>query len=145
MVEVRNAVFSVHDDKRPRPDDLNAKFIKLHLEGIKYDLLSAITNIFQAGKLPKGINHTFISLIPKVDRLNTITEYRSISCCNMYYKVLSKVLCNRLKHFLPHLISKNQTAFIKVRYIGENILLAHELLLDFNKKRVDKFCIKVDL
>lgn len=55
------------------------------------------------------------------------------------------MLCNRLKLFLPFLISENQSAFIKEKYIGDNILLAHELLHDFKKKGMPKLCVKVDL
>lgn len=97
--EVESTVFYVHDDKSPGPDGLNAKFMKLHWEHTKYDLLSATSDMFVAGKIPKGINHTFISLNPKVDSASNITKYRHISCCNMCYKMLSKVLCNRS---LPH-------------------------------------------
>lgn len=71
--------------------------------------------------------------------------YCPISCYKMYYKILSKGLCNRLKHFLPYVIFENQRAFVYGRYIGDNILLAHELLRDVNKRGVDKLSIKVDL
>jgi len=145
LSEAKKAVFLVHDDKSLGPDGLNAKFFKLHWDQLKWDLLEAIQDMFDSAKLPKGINHTFIVLIPKIDRPSHITHYKPISCCNMYYKIFSKVLCERLKIFLPTLISDNQSAFVQGRHICENILLAHEMLRDFNRRGVQKFCIKVDL
>lgn len=145
LAEIKDAVFSIHDESSPGPDGMSVKFFKVHWENLKSDLLEAISDIFHSGKLPKALNHTFITLVPKNDRPSEISHYRPISCCNVYYKKISKILCNRLKPFLPFLVSGNQSAFIKGRYIGDNILLAHELLRDFKKAGMPKMSVKVDL
>lgn len=51
-------------------------------------------------------------------------DYRPIACCNVLYKVVSKIPANRLKKLLPSIISENQSAFIKGRLLMENVLLA---------------------
>ena len=74
------------------------------------------------------MNFTHIVLIPKVNELKHITDFRPISLCNALYKVFSKVLANQLKQFLPSLITENQSAFTKDRLISDNILIAFETL-----------------
>lgn len=62
-----------------------------------------------------------IFLIPKVDNTNNIRQFRHISCCNVIYKVISKVIDNRLKPLIPTLIDTNQS--LKGRTIQNNILI----------------------
>ena len=62
-------------------------------------------------KIPKEINCTNVTLIPKVKSPELISDFRLISLCNVVYKIVSKVLANRLKAILLHVISKNQSAF----------------------------------
>lgn len=143
--EVRAAVFSIHIDSSPGPDGWNSKFYQLHWQHLKNQLLEAIQESFNTGKILHELNHTFITLIPKVESPTMIEEFRPIACCNVLYKILSKVICNRLTKVLPDLISECQSAFIKGRHISENSLLAHELIRNFNKPGADKMCLKIDL
>lgn len=74
------------------------------------------------------INATSISLIPKVDNPLMMKDFRPISCCNVTYKVITKILVRRLKPLLPSLISGNQSAFVQGKTIQSNILLIRELV-----------------
>ena len=67
-----------------------------------------------------------ITLVPKSLNLEKISEYRPISLCNMAYKIAAKVLANRLKLVIDELITPHQNAFIKGRFITDNIILTHE-------------------
>lgn len=64
---------------------------------------------------PSKLNSTHIVLIPKVQNPESISQFHPISLCNYSYKVLSKVLANRLKPIFPNLISHSQNAFVEGR------------------------------
>lgn len=82
------------------------------------------TFIFQKRVLAKGINSTIMALIPKKEEAKKRQVYRPISCCNVIYKVISKILANRLKGILSKFIAPNQSAFVKDCLLIENVLLA---------------------
>ena len=80
------------------------------------------------GITPPNFNDTHIVLIPKVKNPRKITEYRPISLCNVIYKLASKTVANRLKTVLSSIVSENQSAFTKGRFITDNILVAYETM-----------------
>ncbi|XP_074313616.1 uncharacterized protein LOC141648798 [Silene latifolia] len=94
-----------------------------------------------------SINKTNIVLIPKKKAPDKIRDYRPISLCNVAYKLVSKVLANRLKVFLGDIISKNQNAFMPGRLIFDNILIAFELFHHMKNKRQTEgyMAIKLDM
>ena len=92
------------------------------------DVTHAILSSLNLGSILKSINHTFITLIPKVNNLERVSDFRPISPCNVIYKIISKVIANRLKPLLDSIISETQSAFIADRLITDNILIAFESL-----------------
>jgi hypothetical protein len=94
------------------------------------------------------VNATNIALIPKNNSHSNVTEFRPISLCNVVYKLISKVLANRLKKVLPFIISSTQSAFIPSRLITDNILVAFEALhtMDSRMKGREGFmALKLDM
>ncbi|KAL6225596.1 hypothetical protein ACLB2K_004445 [Fragaria x ananassa] len=71
-------------------------------------------------------NCTYLALIPKVDNPEVASQFRPIALCNFGYKILTKIISNRLKLFMPDLITENQSAFVSGRQIQDNILVAHK-------------------
>ncbi|XP_074282906.1 uncharacterized protein LOC141607456 [Silene latifolia] len=110
------------------------------------EICDAVQNFFDTGKLLTQLNATIITLIPKVERPETVKHYRPISCCNVIYKTISKLLCARLAVILPDIISRNQGAFVKGRSILENILICQDLIRLCNRGMASPRCMfKMDL
>lgn len=116
------------------------QFYKHYWVITKKEVVAAIQNFFISGKLQKQIHHTHIVLIPKIPNPSTLRHYHPISLNNIVYKIISKILANRLKTFLPRIISPLQTTFILGRFIQENSIIAHELF-HILKKKVDRMGI----
>lgn len=72
------------------------------------------------------LNHTFIVMIPKIKKPISMTNFRAISLRNSLYKIISKIICNRLKRVLMDLIDPSQSSFIPGRLITDNVIVAHE-------------------
>lgn len=79
------------------------------------------------GPLPARLNETLFVLIPKKGTPQTVADLRPIALCNVLYKIVSKVLVNRMEQTLLSIISSTQSAFIPGRLITDNIMIAHEV------------------
>ena len=97
--------------KAPRPDDMPPIFFQHCWESIGDDVTTAVLSCLNSSKLVSGLIHTFISLILKVKSPELVSQFRLIALCNILYKLVSKVLANRLKKVLPHIISESQSIF----------------------------------
>lgn len=86
-----------------------------------------------------------ITLIPKITKLVSAAQFRPISCCNVLYKYLSKMVCRRLKKVLPSIISNSQAAFVKRRSLVHNILICHDLIRHYRRKTSPRCLMKIDL
>ena len=78
-------------------------------------------------------NSTGITFVPKCQNSSSIKEFRPISCCSIIYKCITKIMANRLKRYMPCLVSLNQNAFITCQSITDNVLLAQKLVKDIEK------------
>lgn len=78
--------------------------------------------------MPPGWNHTQLCLIPKIPNPDSVKDMRPIALCSVKYKIISKLLSDRLKPFLPSLISDTQGAFVSGKLITDNIIVAYELV-----------------
>lgn len=144
--EIRNVLFSMPSNKAPGPDGYPVEFYRAAWPIINRDFTIAVQSFFIYGFLPKGVNATTLALIPKVLGAETLKDFRPISCCNILYKVISKVLANRLKVLLPELIEPNQCAFVKGRLLLENVLLATELVKNYHKDSIGpRSVLKLDI
>lgn len=144
--EVRLAMFDMGDDKAPGPDGFNSAFFKHSWSIIGRDVVRAVQDFFHCGKLLKEVNHTIISLLPKVAAPSRITDYRPISLCNVLFKCITKIIANRISESLTGLVGINQSAFISGRSISDNILLTQELMHNYHLDRgVPRCALKVDI
>jgi len=148
LTEIKDAVFSIHADKAPGPDGFSASFFHSNWESIGAEIVKEIQEVFLTDKLPAKINETHICLIPKVQSPKTVGEYRPIALCNVYYKIISKILTKRLQPLLSGIISENQSAFVPGRAISDNVLITHEVLHYLKTSDAEKRCymaVKTDM
>ena len=98
-------------------------------------------------KVPSYLNKTHIAIIPKVQGLETIGNYRPISLCNTAYKIITKITVARLRPILREFISPFQIAFLPRRRGTDNDIIVQELIHTISKKngRVGYMAIKIDL
>jgi hypothetical protein len=139
--EVKAAVWDCDSFKSSGPDEVNFGFFKEFWVELKTDVLRFVSDFHRNGKLTKGLNSTFIALIPKVDSPQRLNEFRPISLVGSLYKILAKVLANRLRMVIGSVISESQTAFMKDRQILDGILIANEVVDEARKtkKRASAF------
>jgi len=96
--------------------------------------------------MPKHISATKLIVLPKVAYPQTASDFRPISCCNVVYKCISKLLCFRLKEILPSLIDQSQAAFIPSRKLLYNVFVCQDIARGYERKHISPCCLlKIDL
>ncbi|VFQ97974.1 unnamed protein product [Cuscuta campestris] len=125
--EVNEALFTMHPDKSHGPDGMNPGFYQKSWETVGSDVTQFVLKCIKECLFSDGMNDTTLVLIPKKQTPKTVADLRPIALCNTTYKTISKMVANRLKPLLQHVISDNQFAFLPGRLISDNILLAVEM------------------
>uniref|UniRef100_A0A803PPK4 Reverse transcriptase domain-containing protein n=1 Tax=Cannabis sativa TaxID=3483 RepID=A0A803PPK4_CANSA len=135
LVEIKEVVWSIPPLKASSLDGMPGNFFKDLWEIVGNDVVSTVVKFFETGEMVKELNQTFAVLIPKKMGANCFDDYRPISLCNFTYKIISKLLANRLKPLLSDLISPTQSAFVPGRWIVKNSIMTHEILDSFEKRK----------
>lgn len=142
--EIQSAVWACEGSKAPRLDDFTFTFIIAHWNTIKEEIINFVKEFEETGTLPRGCDTTFVTLIPKVKDPLTLSDYRPISLLGCQYKILSKILVERLKKVLPSVISDSQFAFIARRQILDGVLIANEAMRWFKERTRQLLLFKAD-
>jgi len=142
--EVKQAIWDCDSYKSPGPDGVSFRFIKQFWSVLKGDFMRFVMEFHRNGRLPKGINAAFIALIPKVASPQCLNDFRPISLVNCMYKVLAKILANRLSAVIGSVVSDCQSAFVKGKQILDSILVANEVIDDVRRLKKEMLLFQVD-
>uniref|UniRef100_A0A0V0IXC5 Putative ovule protein n=1 Tax=Solanum chacoense TaxID=4108 RepID=A0A0V0IXC5_SOLCH len=132
-------------DKAPGPDGYTMAFYIHCWEVIKGEVISTIMNFHERCFFEKSFNSTYVALIPKKMGAKELTHFRPISLISSVYKIISKVLTERLKKVIHKLVDTQQLAFIKGRQIMDAILMANELVDSRVRSNIPGILCKLDI
>jgi hypothetical protein len=121
--ELFAALKKLPSGKVPGIDGLPAEFFREFWDELKLSFFELSQACFNDGCLPESMRTDIITLIYKKEARDDIRNYRPISLLCFNYKIIAKAFAERMKMVLPNIIHKDQTGFLKDRYIGENITL----------------------
>eukprot|EP00253_Pinus_taeda_P017777 PITA_17777 len=143
--EIEWSIFIMAQEKAPGPDGFTVAFYRTHWEIIKKDFVRMVNNFFSKSKLGNNIKSSHLALIPKDPNPQSFDRFRPISLCNVSYKIITKILANRIKNLLPSLISENQGGFVPKRHITDNVILIQEAIHSSINRKEKGMIIKLDM
>lgn len=139
MEGIKKAGWDCGSDKAPGPDGFNFHIIKTLWDSMAEDVKQFVDEFHSNGRTVKGLNSSFIALVPKKENPLSLDDYIPISLISSLYKILATCLANRLKSVIPKIISQAQSAFIAGRNIFESVMACNEMLHLMKKRRCGSF------
>jgi len=146
--EGKQALFQMQPDKASSPYGFNLVFHQKFWHVCGDDIFPAVSTWLDRGFFPSNLTETNICLIPKCDNSDNMKDLRSISLCNVLYKMVSKLLANRLKSCLNKCVSDEQSAFVEGRSILDNALIATEIIHTMKRTTMGwkgELALKIDI
>ncbi|GKC54223.1 putative RNA-directed DNA polymerase, eukaryota, reverse transcriptase zinc-binding domain protein [Tanacetum coccineum] len=142
--EIKRAVWDCGGDRAPGPDGFTFNFFTTFWDIIEKDVVRFVQEFSTTHEIPKGCNPSFIALIPKVSNAKFVYDFRPISLIGCQYKIIGKLLANRLSNVIGDCVSPVQSAFIKGRYILDGPLVLNEILAEYRHQYKKLLLFKVD-
>ncbi|XP_068312484.1 uncharacterized protein [Pyrus communis] len=124
--EIKSAVFSMDPSSALGPNGFPGSFYQSCWDIVGLDVINFVQVFFKRGWLYPNANCNFVVLIPKVDGAATIAQYQPIALTNFLFKIIPKILVDRLGPIATRIISPHQTTFLKGRRISDCIGLVSE-------------------
>ncbi|GJY96199.1 RNA-directed DNA polymerase, eukaryota, reverse transcriptase zinc-binding domain protein [Tanacetum coccineum] len=142
--EFKRVVWDCGLDKSPGPDGFTFGFFRRYWNLLGGDLFDAVSYFFFHGSFPKGGNSSFIALIPKIQDAKMVKDFRPISLIGSLYKIIAKILANRLIVVLGDLVNEVQSAFVANRQILDGPFIVNELIQWCKSKKKQYMVFNVD-
>ncbi|GJY28735.1 RNA-directed DNA polymerase, partial [Tanacetum coccineum] len=143
--KIKQAVWSCGCNQAPGPDGFTFRFIKQFWDIIKEDIQNFVNEFYEHGTIPVGCNSSFTTLIPKVSIPISYRDYRPISLIGIQYKIVAKLLANRMVKVIDDLVHPVQSAFVKGHQILDVPMVVNEVIEWYKKKKKKYMLFKVDL
>jgi hypothetical protein len=132
-------------DKSPGLDGWTVEFFIHFFNLVGDDLLEVVEDSRQRGEVIRSLNLTFLALIPKFNKPTSFGDYRPIALCNLCYKIIAKLIANRIRPILSQTLFGEKLGFLKGRHILDAIGTAHECLHNIKTKKLKALILKLDL
>ena len=142
--EVCSALMEMNGDKAPGPDGFTVAFWQDCWDLVKEEVMEMFKDFHKQSSFLKSFNTTFLVLIPKKGGAEDLGDFRPISLLGGLYKLLAKVLANRLKKVIGKVVSSNQNAFVMGRQILDASLIANEVIDSWRKRKEKGLICKLD-
>lgn len=144
--EVKSVILSMNGSSAPSPDGFGGSFYQSFWHINDEDLFKSVWQFFKYNWILPGLNSKLVSLIPKFAEADKIEDYKPISLANFQFKVITKVLADRLSIIAPKIVSPQQRGYIKGRQISECVCITSEAInmLD-NKSFGGNLALKFDI
>ena len=144
--EIHEAVMAMNKDGAPSPDGFGASFFQSYWDIVKLEVINAVLEFFTKDWILPNFNANTIILIPKVPDAMNVGQYRPIALANFKFKIISKILANRLAPIMNNIISPEQRGFIKGRNIKDGICITSEAINHLHQKSfAGNVAFKVDI
>jgi len=144
--EVWKTILQLPSDKAPRPDGFTGRFYKSCWPVIKEDIMAAVSALWSRKFMNfESLNSAYITLLPKKVGADQPKDFRPISLVHSFAKLITKMLANRLADHLQQMVSPNQSAFIKGRFIQDNFMLVQQTARYLHQQKQPRILLKLDI
>ncbi|XP_057836070.2 uncharacterized protein LOC131046358 [Cryptomeria japonica] len=127
-------------------NEVNASLIcPVTLSEVEEDLLEVVCESLHSKQMLRALNATFLVLIPKKEGADKLDLFRPIALCNVAYKIITKLMAERLKSCLPMIISEEQGGFVAGRQILDGVVVASEAIHSMATSQERSMFIKLDM
>nr|GEV89129.1 RNA-directed DNA polymerase, eukaryota, reverse transcriptase zinc-binding domain protein [Tanacetum cinerariifolium] len=140
--KIKRAVWDCGVDKSPGPDGFTFGFYRHFWKLIENDVVAAVKYFFQIGFIPKGCNSSFIALILKIPDAKIVKDFRPISLIGSLYKIIAKILANRLVVVLEDIVNENIDTIV---HVLECFHRASGLRINMSKSKLMGIAMDVDI
>lgn len=145
LEEVKSTLFSIGGDKAPSLDGFLVLFFQKLWDVLAQEPWEVVEDSRVEGFVMKIFNNTFIALVPKKEEALSFNDFRPFALCNIVYKIILKVMENRLKVVLYAVISPKKSGFSPNRSIYEGIIVAYEAIHSIRLAKTKKMLVKLDI